>query len=91
MMDEEDGWRDIRDGETVKTNTVFSNNNGVESKKVVTTSRKIVNGIPETVTTEEYEFPNGNKEVRRIRDDGRGGVTTKVYNLRRGEHLPIDG
>lgn len=52
MMDYDDGWRDINNGETVKTNTIFSNNNGVQSKKTVSTSRKIINGIPETHTTE---------------------------------------
>ena len=49
-----------------------------------------MNGIPETITTEEYEFPNGNREVRRIKDDGKGNITTKVYNLKQGEPLPIE-
>ena len=29
MMDNDDSWRDIRNGETVKTNTVYENNNGI--------------------------------------------------------------
>lgn len=41
-------------------------------------------------TTEEYEFPNGTKEVRKITDDGKGKVETKIYNLRKGENLPIE-
>lgn len=41
-------------------------------------------------TTEEYLFPDGNKEVRKIKDDGQGNVTSKVYNLKKGENLPIE-
>lgn len=77
-------------GETVKTNTVYQNNNGVESKKTVTTKRKVENGQTKTLTTEEYEYPNGTKEVKKITDDGRGNIVTKVFNLKKGENLPIE-
>ena len=90
LMEDENSWREIDNGETVKTNTVYQNNNGVESKKTVTTKRKIENGQPKTFTTEEYEYPNGTKEVKKITDDGRGNVYTKVYNLKKGENLPIE-
>ena len=50
-MEEEDSWRNVDNGETVKTNTVYQNNNGVESKKIVTTKRKIDNGVAKTITT----------------------------------------
>ena len=89
-MDEDDSWRNINNGETVKTNTIYSDNDGVKSKKTVTTSRKINNGFAETLTTEEYEFPNGTREVRKIMDDGKGNVTTKIYNLMPGDPIPID-
>ena len=41
LMEDEDSWRNIDNGETMKTNTVYQNNNGVESKKTVSTKRKI--------------------------------------------------
>ena len=90
LMEDEDSWRNIDNGETMKTNTVYQNNNGVESKKTVSTKRKIENGVSKVFTTEEYEFPNGTKEVRKITDDGKGKVETKIYNLRKGENLPIE-
>lgn len=51
LMEDEDSWRDINYGETVKTNSVYHNNNGVESKKTVSTKKKIENGIAKTLTT----------------------------------------
>lgn len=90
LMEDDNSWREIDNGETVKTNTVYQNNNGVESKKTVTTKRKIENGQQKTFTTEEYEYPNGTKEVKKITDDGRGNVYTKVFNLKKGENMPID-
>lgn len=89
-MMQDESFNGIDNGETYKTSTVYSNNNGVESKKTVSTKRVIKNGVAETHTTEEYEFPNGTKEVRRIKDDGRGTVTSNVYNLKKGETLPIE-
>ena len=58
--------------------------------KKVTTKREIKNGEAKTYTTEEYEFPNGTKEVRKIKDLGDGRVETKVYNLKKGENLQIE-
>lgn len=52
LMEDEDSWRNIDQGETVKTNTVYQNNNGIESKKTVTTKRKVDKGVAQTVTTE---------------------------------------
>ena len=71
---DESNWDGVNEGETVKTSTVYSNNNGVESKKTVKTRKVVKDGKAETHTTEEYEFPNGTKEIRRIKDDGRGTV-----------------
>ena len=62
----------------------------MESKKTVSTKTKIENGRPVSETTEEYLFPDGNKEVRKIKDDGQGNVSSKVYNLKKGENLPIE-
>ena len=51
-MEDDNEWKGIDNGETVKSSTVYSNNNGVESKKTVTTKKNIVNGVAETHTTE---------------------------------------
>ena len=83
-------WSNVKDGESYKTSTYYTNKNGVESKKSVSTKTKIQDGVPVSETTEEYQFPDGNKEVRKIKDDGRGNVTSKVYNLKKGEALPIE-
>lgn len=61
MMEDKDSWRSVDNGETVKSSTVSTNHNGIHSKKTVTTQRKIENGIANTITTEEYEFPDGTK------------------------------
>lgn len=82
-------WSNVKDGESYKTSTYYTNKNGVESKKSVSTKTKFVDGVPTSETTEEYEFPDGNKEVRKILDDGKGNVSSKVYNLKKGENLPI--
>ena len=47
------------------------------------------NGVPITETTEEYQFPDGTKEIRKVKDDGKGGQTSNVYHLKKGENLPI--
>lgn len=50
---------------------------------------KYENGVPITETTEEYHFPDGTKEIRKIKDDGKGNTTSNVYHLKKGETLPI--
>lgn len=54
MMEDEDSWRNINSGETMKTSTVYTNHNGVHSKKTVSTKRTVENGVAKTTTTEEY-------------------------------------
>lgn len=44
MMDVEDDWKDIKEGESVKTSSVYTNKNGVESKKNVTTKKSVKDG-----------------------------------------------
>jgi len=50
-MEDEESWSKVDKGETVKTNTVYQNNNGVESKKTVSTKRRVENGVAKTMTT----------------------------------------
>lgn len=52
MMEDEDSWRNVDNGETVKTSTVYTNHNGVQSKKTTSTKRHIENGVANTMTTE---------------------------------------
>lgn len=62
MLDE--GFeQNAKDGQTIKTSSVYTNKNGVESKKNVTTKKTIKNGKATEETTEEYVFPNGEKEI----------------------------
>ncbi len=42
-MDDED-FGPVENGESVKTSTVYTNNNGVESKKTVSTKKKVKDG-----------------------------------------------
>ena len=51
LIEDVDNWRNISYGEAVKTNTVYHNNNGVESKKTISTKKILENGIAKTLTT----------------------------------------
>lgn len=44
----------ITDGESMKTSTYYTNRNGVEQKKSITSKTRYENGVPVTETTEEY-------------------------------------
>jgi curved DNA-binding protein CbpA len=87
MLDENDE-KNIKDGETIKTSSVFTSNNGVQSKKTVTTKKKIKDGKVEGVTTEEYEFPNGDKNITKTITGGDGKIESHKYTLKKGENLP---
>lgn len=60
-MDIEDDFGSVENGESIKTSTVYTNNNGVESKKTVSTKKKVKDGKAVQETTEEYTLPNGEK------------------------------
>lgn len=49
--DNED-WSNVKEGESQKVSTYYTNKNGVESKKTISTKTKYENGIPKTETTE---------------------------------------
>jgi hypothetical protein len=83
MIDE----KDVKEGETVKTSSVYTNKNGQESKKVVTTKKVIKDGKVNQETTEDYLFPNGERKVKKsITADGK--TESKEYRLKKGEELP---
>ena len=41
----------MKDGESYKTSTYYTNKNGVESKKSITSKTKYENGVPYSETT----------------------------------------
>ena len=86
MMDVED-FGDVNEGETVKTSSVYTNKNGVETKKNVTAKRLIKEGKVVEEKTEDYLLPNGVREVIKTIKDG-DKVSTKRYELEKGEELP---
>lgn len=71
----------------MKTSTVYSKDENGESKKTITTKKKVVDGKMEETKTEEYFFPNGTREITQCvnRD---GNVSTKKYSLAAGEEAP---
>jgi len=88
MMDEDDEkMMMMKDGQTVKTNSVWTKKNGKESMKTMTTKKTMKNGKVNTETTEDYLFPNGERNiVRTMCMDGK--VDTKKYTLKKGEEMP---
>lgn len=70
MMDGEDNFGEIQNGESVKTSTVYTNNNGVESKKTVSTKKKVKDGKAVEETTEQYVLPGGAKQITKTIKDG---------------------
>lgn len=86
MINEEDE-KLIKDGQTIKSSSVYTNKNGQESKKTVTTKRNFKGGNMNEERTEEYLFPNGERNVRRsITVNGK--TETKEYKLKKGEDVP---
>lgn len=54
----------------MKTSSVYTNKNGVESKKNVTTKRKIKDGKVVEETTHDYLLPSGVREITKTIKDG---------------------
>lgn len=85
-MDVED-FGDVKEGESVKTSSVYTNKNGVESKKNITTRKVVKDGKVVEEKVEDYLLPSGVREVVKTIKDG-DKVTTKRYELKKGEELP---
>lgn len=86
MMLDEGDEKNVTDGQTVKTSSVWSNRNGQETGKTVTTKKVIKDGKAKEETTEEYLYPTGEKKVIKSVKDG-DKVTAKEYFLKKGEEL----
>lgn len=82
MIDQGDE-KNIKDGQLVKTSSVFTNKNGQESKKTVTTKKNFKGGKAQEERIEEYMLPNGDRNIKRsITSDGK--TDTKEYKLKKG-------
>jgi hypothetical protein len=71
----------------VKTSSVWTNKNGKQSKKTVTTKKTIKDGKVNSETTEDYIMPNGERNIVKT-INANGKVDTKKYFLKNGEELP---
>ena len=85
MLDEKD--EDLKEGQTVKTSSVWSNKNGQETGKTVTTKKVVKDGKAKEETTEEYLYPTGEKKITKTINDN-GKVEAVEYKLKKGEELP---
>ena len=85
MIDEKD--EDMKEGQTVKTSSFWSNKDGQESGKTVTTKRFVKDGKEKEETTEEYLYPNGEKKITKTINDN-GKIEAHEYKLKKGEDLP---
>ena len=82
MLDEKD--EDLKEGQTVKTSSVWSNKNGQETGKTVTTKKVVKDGKAKEETTEEYLYPTGEKKITKTINDN-GKVEAVEYKLKKGE------
>jgi len=86
MLDEADE-KNVKEGETVKTSSVWTNKNGKETKKTVTSKKTVKDGKVDEETTEDYLFPNGERNVVKTTNHD-GKIESKKYTLKQGEELP---
>lgn len=77
-------WDNCKDGETWKTETIYSKDKNGESKKTITTKKQIKDGKAVETKTEEYLFPNGNREIT-YTSNADGKLETKKYHLGPGQ------
>ncbi len=82
-MDIEEDLGNVKEGETVKTSSVYTNKNGVETKKNVTTKKAMKDGKVVEEKTEDYLLPNGVREVIKTIKDG-DKISKKKYELKKG-------
>ena len=77
----------MKEGETVKTSSVWTNKDGQKSGKTVTTKKTVHDGKAKEETMEEYTFPNGEKKVTKTIND-QGKIESHEWKLKKGEELP---
>lgn len=83
MLDEDDE-KEMKEGHTVKTSSVWTNKNGKESGKTVTTKKTVKDGKTKEETTEEYVYPTGEKKITKTVNDN-GKISSQEYMLKKGE------
>ncbi len=71
MAHEQDD-KNINQGETVKTSSVWSNKNGQETAKTIKTKKVVKDGKIHEETTEDVLLPTGERNITKtIKRDGR--------------------
>lgn len=87
MLDEADELKGIKEGQSMKTSSVYTIKDGKESGKKVTSKKTIKNGKMREETVEDYQFPSGERKViKSINDNGK--IESQEYKFKKGEMLP---
>jgi len=81
MLHEAD-LKDLKKGEKIKSPSYWSNKNGLETGKTVTTKKTVKDGKANKETTEEYTFLNGEKTIAKTTNIN-GKVETKNFALKK--------
>jgi hypothetical protein len=87
LMDEELDFEQLSSGETFRENSVYTRDNGIETRKNVRTRISIQNGIPTETKIEEYIYPNGDRDVTKTVVVN-GKAEKNSYHLKKGEETP---
>lgn len=87
MMVDEGDERGVKDGQTIKTSSVYTNKDGQETAKTITSKKFFKGGRTNEEKIEDYLFPSGERKVVKTTNiDGK--LDTKEYKLKKGEELP---
>jgi hypothetical protein len=70
-------------GESMQSSTSYCNKNGVETRKTINLKRKVCHGKCEEVMTEEYCYPNGEKDIIKTTKSG-GKIECKKVHCKKG-------
>ena len=82
-----ENWDDVKEGECEKQETVYRRDNNGETKKTISTKKKIENGKVKETKTEEYAYPDGTKRIiQSVNNDGR--IETRSWDLLKGQERP---
>jgi len=84
LMEDDVDYASVKEGETYKENTVFTKENGLETRKNVKSKIRVENGVPHETKIEEYIFPNGEKDIVRTYIVN-GNIEKETYHLKKGE------
>ena len=79
--------KNVKEGQTIKTTSVYTNKDGQETAKTITSKKTIKDGKTNEEKTEDYLFPSGERKVVKTTNiDGK--VESREFKLKKGEELP---